>query len=86
QELLSIQQELLQEKGADINAEDPSGLTAMHSAVYRNDKEMVELLVERGADINAKDSDAIPGDSTCLLAGLFTQYREGTRRIGNHWI
>ncbi|QHL91174.1 hypothetical protein GVO57_10540 [Sphingomonas changnyeongensis] len=36
--------------GADINARDLLGHTALHWALYRNDGEMARLLIERGAD------------------------------------
>lgn len=36
--------------GADINARDPLGHTALNWALYRSDGEMARLLVERGAD------------------------------------
>jgi hypothetical protein len=43
---------LLLELGADINAVDDNGDTAMHGAAYGNFPTIVQLLADRGADIN----------------------------------
>jgi cytohesin len=47
--------------GADVNAKNRSGATAMHStplceAAGGGHKEVAELLIERGADVNAKNN------------------------------
>ncbi len=41
--------------GADINATNESGLTALHGAAVNGADDVVRFLLERGADINAKD-------------------------------
>ena len=41
--------------GADVNAKDSAGGTALHGAVFRGSKEVAELLISNGADVNAKD-------------------------------
>jgi uncharacterized protein len=43
---------LLLDRGADINAVDNNGDTAMHGAAYGNFPTIVKVLAERGADIN----------------------------------
>jgi hypothetical protein len=51
------------EKGADVNARDEQGITALMRAVGRGDRlEMVQYLVEHGADVAARD----PASRTAL--------------------
>jgi len=44
------------EKGADVNAANNQGFTAMHGAANRGFDKMVELLAEHGAKLDRKDS------------------------------
>ena len=46
----------LLEKGADVNAVEPDGATALHWASYRDDVESAELLIRAGARVNANGS------------------------------
>jgi ankyrin repeat protein len=41
--------------GADVNARNREGRTALHAAVFLGDKEMIRFLAEKGADLEAKD-------------------------------
>ena len=41
---------LLLDLGADVNAVDKNGETAMHGAAYQDRPKLLKLLVERGAD------------------------------------
>jgi ankyrin repeat protein len=43
--------ELLLKLGADVNAVDDNGETAMHGAAYRNHPKVVQLLADRGARV-----------------------------------
>jgi ankyrin repeat protein len=43
---------LLLELGADVNAVDANGETAMHGAAYQSRFQLVQLLADHGADIN----------------------------------
>lgn len=43
------------ENGADVNARDMDGFTALMWACMRGNFEIVKYLVERGADVNAKN-------------------------------
>jgi len=47
---------ILMDKGADVNAKDDNGKTALMHAVHY-DLEVVRLLVDKGADVNARDND-----------------------------
>ena len=47
---------LLIEKGADIDAKDNDGVTALMYVSRAGDLEIAKYLLENGADINAKDS------------------------------
>jgi ankyrin repeat protein len=42
---------LVEELGADVNAVDADGTTAMHHAAARGDNEMIIYLVQKGADV-----------------------------------
>ncbi|WP_265036086.1 ankyrin repeat domain-containing protein [Wolbachia endosymbiont (group A) of Anomoia purmunda] len=47
------------ENGEDIDAQDENGLTFLHRAAARNNKESVELLVKCGAKIDVQDKDGL---------------------------
>jgi len=47
---------LLLEKGANIEARDNTGRTALHWAAERGREEVVQLLLDKGADIEAEDN------------------------------
>jgi len=47
---------LLLEKGANIEAKDNDGDTALINAAIKGETEMVKLLLEKGANIEAKDN------------------------------
>ncbi len=46
------------EKGAGVNAQDPSYMTALLYAAARGDVEIARLLIEKGADFNVKNTDS----------------------------
>ena len=55
--------------GANVNAKDAKGYTALHGAAFRGDNEMVKFLISTGADVHAATKD---GDTVADLAnGLF---------------
>lgn len=45
----------LVQNGANINAQDPHGKTALMIATYHNDIETARVLIELGADVNIQD-------------------------------
>ena len=49
--------ELLLSKGADVNAKDIHGNTALHSAAEQGHKEVVKLLLSKGADKKVTDKE-----------------------------
>ena len=48
--------EKLLKEGADVNAKNSDGYTALILASRNGHTEIVELLLEKGADVNAKDN------------------------------
>ena len=52
-------------KGADVNAKDDSGRTALMFAVINLHGQTVKVLLEHGADVNARDDD---GATPLMLA------------------
>jgi len=49
---------LLLEKGANIEAKDNDGDTALINAAIKGETEMVKLLLEKGANIEARTTKA----------------------------
>jgi ankyrin repeat protein len=49
--------ELLLSKGANVDAVEGFGVTALHLAAGRGHKDVVELLLSRNADVGADDRD-----------------------------
>merc|ERR1712005_95864 len=70
---------MLVEAGADVNAVDKYGITALHLAFQQGHVEVGRLLLLNGADVNAVDS--FNSTALCDAAGSFTRSR-GTRVDG----
>ena len=56
---------LVEEVGADVNARDHEGNTALHNAAARGDVEMILYLVSKGADVKAVNRE---GQTTADMA------------------
>ncbi len=55
--MLAAVKYLVEELGADVNAADHEGNTALHHAAARGDNEMILYLVSRGANVKAVDRE-----------------------------
>jgi ankyrin repeat protein len=55
--MLAAVQYLVDVQGADVNAVDHEGMTAMHHAAARGDNEMINYLVSKGANVKAVDRE-----------------------------
>src|SRR5690606_36221286 len=63
------QAQLLLERGADANAAEANGTTALHWAVNRGDRELVAALIKAGADVNARNASGASAMSEAALLG-----------------
>ena len=63
------------ERGANVNAKDGIGRTALSTAIRSGNFEMVRLLIDRGADVNNRDNN----DYTPLLAAVLRENIEMVR-------
>ncbi len=74
---------LLLALGADVNAADDDGRTALHGAAHKGRNDIVRVLVGHGADLAARDYGS--RDSIHALEGVTWQaidYADGLVRIG----
>ncbi len=55
---LSAIQEILG-SGIDVNAQDATGNTALHYAIFREDRKLIKLLLNHGADVDIKNNKDI---------------------------
>jgi uncharacterized protein len=55
--MLAAVKYLVEVHGADVNAVDHEGMTALHHAAARGDNEMISFLVSRGANVKAVDRE-----------------------------
>jgi ankyrin repeat protein len=55
--------------GAELNAKDTLGRTALHMAAFYGQLKVTELLIERGADVNIKDRVGMTPLHVAVLSG-----------------
>jgi ankyrin repeat protein len=71
---------LLLDGGADVNARDAAGRTALHAAASQGYTELAMLLAERGADLSATDAQGV-GVVDAALGRMRTRGRDGSGDI-----
>ena len=71
---------LLLEKGADVNAKDKYGETALISASLCGFTGTVRLLLDKGADVNAKTNDG----HTALMYASSNMHADVVRLLKDH--
>jgi hypothetical protein len=59
------------ELGAELNARDIFGYSAIHAAAYRGDNELVKFLIEKGARL---DGVTVFGDNVTDMANGFIAF------------
>ena len=62
-------------EGADVNAAQVDGMTALHWAVYYDDEDMAGMLVRSGANVNAQNRYGVPPLSLASTNGNATVVR-----------
>jgi ankyrin repeat protein len=56
---------MMLDRGADINAKDPAGYTALELAAFLGHKQVTQLLLEYGANVNLRGSHNAPPVVSC---------------------
>jgi hypothetical protein len=63
--------------GADVNAQNQNGNTALHLAVYNNNEETAKSLIEFGADVNAQNQNG----NTALHLAVYNNNKETAKSL-----
>ena len=71
------------EKSPDLNCQDIYGSTALHYAIYNEDKEVVLKLISRGANRKIKDVNGQDSVLYCKLLGHTSILKHLTEEVGD---
>ena len=71
------------EFGADVNAADADGNTAMHHAASRRVDSVIQLLADAGADMNATNAEGLSPLAVAMAPGMRQQYPDADEASGN---
>jgi len=68
-------------RGADVNAKNKRGLSALNSAAVFGHKDIVELLIEKGADVNARAEGSFWDEGMTALHGSCVKGQKGAAEL-----
>jgi ankyrin repeat protein len=74
---MSIMIRMLLKQGADINAQNVAGMTALMESAIHGDVAKVKELLKRGAEVRLRDNG---GRTACELAEKFGRHSVRNRR------
>ena len=73
---------MLIENGADVNAKDQYGITALMEASRNGHDDIVKRLIDNGADVDARDNESWSALLRASLAG-HAEIQEILKKVGS---